>query len=478
MVSKCPECGYRLYFDSTMLFWRCTNPKCKKIYTYDELRGISVTRGNQTKQGKEQHHWEARTGNYEPYKPDTYGKFKPSYGSSRGYGTPYEPQKKSHRTPKIIGITLACIFAIVILIIAIDPFTPSLSANPLNFDFTVVNGLNPAAQTLEIESSRGAITWLVTDDARWLNLDPVDGSTDEEKPVTLSVDISGMYPGEYAATITIYASEAKNRIIEIPASIVITETKETLAIKEAVRGNTNNLEIYYDKQPPYSKGLPYTSINLINSQSAINPTWQWLLQFVASDDTDEQTYVEGLYMCGSFAETLHNNAEQKGIRAAWVGVDFEDSSESHALNAFYTVDIGLVFVDCTGRGFEVVIPSLEDSYNSNTDYDTIAYVQVGAEYGLVSADVATSPKYTFYGRYKQQWEEYETRLEDYNRRVEQYNREISGKVYYIGSSEYYRITSIYDELKQEEEELEQLEQELGSSYWESLGVVSHVEIYW
>jgi ribosomal protein L37AE/L43A len=37
--NKCPECGHDLRFDPTMLFWRCTNPKCKKIYTYDDLRG-------------------------------------------------------------------------------------------------------------------------------------------------------------------------------------------------------------------------------------------------------------------------------------------------------------------------------------------------------------------------------------------------------------------------------------------------------
>jgi hypothetical protein len=395
----------------------------------------------------------------------------PSYGSSYGHWTPYEPQKKPHRAAKIIGITLACIFAVVILIIAANPFTPSLSANPPNLRFAVVNGLNSPAQTLAIESNRRAITWSATDDAGWLNLDPVDGSTDEETPVVLSVDISGMYLGEYAASISIYAPDARNKLLTIPASLVITETKETLAIKEAVGGYTNNLEIYYDRQPLYS------DINLINSQSATDPTWQRLLQFIASDDTDEQTYTPGIYMCGSFAETLHNNAEEEGIRAAWVGVDFADDSESHALNAFYTVDIGLVFVDCTGGGFEVVIPSPKDSYNSDSDYDKIAYVQLGREYGLVSADAATSPKYTFYEQYKQQWGEYERRLEDYNRRIEEYNQEISGEVYYVGSSEYYRINRIYNELKQEEEELEQLEQELGS-HWEPLGVVSHVEIYW
>lgn len=36
--NKCPQCGHNLRFDSTMLLWRCTNRKCKRLYTYDELR--------------------------------------------------------------------------------------------------------------------------------------------------------------------------------------------------------------------------------------------------------------------------------------------------------------------------------------------------------------------------------------------------------------------------------------------------------
>jgi hypothetical protein len=341
-----------------MLLWRCTNPKCKRICTYDELRGISVKRGGEAKQGKEKYHSEAMAGNYEPY----------------------EPQKKSRRAPKIIGITIASILAVVIFI-AINPFSPSL-------------------------------------------------------------------------------------------------TKETLAIRETVCGNTNNVKIYYNKQPHYSKGSLYTNINLVNSQSATDPTWQQLLQFIVADDTDEQTYIQGIYMCGSFAETLHNNAEQEGIRAAWVAIYFADSSEAHALNAFYTVDQGAVFVDCTGGGFEVISPSFGDSDSHDVGYDKLAYVKVGEEYGSISADVARSPQYTFYEQYKQQWEEFERRLEDYNKRLEQYNQETSGEVYYEGSSEYYRIMTIYNELKQEEEELDQVCQELGYSYWEPLGVISHVEIYW
>ena len=38
--AKCPDCGHNLRFDHALLFWRCTNRKCKKVYTYQELRNI------------------------------------------------------------------------------------------------------------------------------------------------------------------------------------------------------------------------------------------------------------------------------------------------------------------------------------------------------------------------------------------------------------------------------------------------------
>lgn len=36
--AKCPNCRHKLRFDHSLLFWRCTNRKCKRVYTYYELR--------------------------------------------------------------------------------------------------------------------------------------------------------------------------------------------------------------------------------------------------------------------------------------------------------------------------------------------------------------------------------------------------------------------------------------------------------
>ena len=94
-------------------------------------------------------------------------------------------------------------------------------------------------------------------------------------------------------------------------------------------------------------GADYEKIRLINNPNATNPTHDELINFIKMDKTDEIEYIEEVYTCGDYAETLHNNAEEAGIKAAWVSVDFYDDNESHALNAFETTDEGLVYVDCT-----------------------------------------------------------------------------------------------------------------------------------
>jgi len=68
----------------------------------------------------------------------------------------------------------------------------------------------------------GTLNWDVSDDAGWLSLDPLSGtSTGEVDDVTLSVDISGMGGGSYSATITIEAPGATNTPQTVPVSLTI-----------------------------------------------------------------------------------------------------------------------------------------------------------------------------------------------------------------------------------------------------------------
>lgn len=127
-------------------------------------------------------------------------------------------------------------------------------------------------------------------------------------------------------------------------------------------------------------GGNYKPVELIDSPDARNPSWDELMMFIRSDATDGRPFVQTFYwsyVCADYARDVHNNAEAAGIRAAWVGIDFEEGELGHALNAFLTTDKGLVFVDCT-------------------EWDTIAYVKIGEKLGYVDLDWALSPEYSYY----------------------------------------------------------------------------------
>ncbi len=101
-----------------------------------------------------------------------------------------------------------------------------------------------------------------------------------------------------------------------------------------------------DRQPNYYR------IYLRNNRAATDPTFDELESFLFKDNTDRNDYIADVYMCGDFANDVHNNAEQAGIRTGWVAIllEAEDGSTSyHACNVFNTVDKGLIYIDCTGN---------------------------------------------------------------------------------------------------------------------------------
>ena len=108
-------------------------------------------------------------------------------------------------------------------------------------------------------------------------------------------------------------------------------------------------------------------ILLCDNPEAADVDWSELVEFLGEDRTDEIPYLEGVFVCADYAEMLHNNAEEDGIRAAWVGIDFYGSGTGHALNAFNTTDRGLVYIDVTNAD---VAPCSSDS---------VATVKVGEQ---------------------------------------------------------------------------------------------------
>jgi len=224
------------------------------------------------------------------------------------------------------------------------------------------------------------------------------------------------------------------------------------------------------------------------------------MSFLIADKIDENDYVTGSFMCGAFAEELHNNAEAAGIRAAWVSVYFEGESAGHALNAFYTTDRGLVYVDCIGKtaqdntesvGMNSTSPEGLEVYGKAGSRDKVAYVAVGKELGLVSLNVASCPQYGCYEDYVQRKASFEASLNDYNQEVQDYNSEVAafnewvaGEVFIEGTSDAARAHQWSEELGQEKDRLTALSETLDTegkslgAFWQPLGIVSKVGIYW
>ena len=230
---------------------------------------------------------------------------------------------------------------------------------------------------------------------------------------------------------------------------------------------------------PYSKanGTPVTLWN--NLKGTHNPTWRELRNFLDSDDTESIRYDYNSFVCADFAERLHNNAERVGIRAAVVIIYFA-SGPPHAINAFYTTDKGLVYIDDTGEGLEFVVTDYfydTPIYGLAEAEDKVAYVSVGKEYGLIELRFAGSTQYSFYTSYNARIVDYNDRLESYNAEVDAYNAALGGRVF-LDEPEYSYFLNWYDRLEEERTELNRTASTLPDYYYKPMGIVSKVEIYW
>jgi hypothetical protein len=249
--------------------------------------------------------------------------------------------------------------------------------------------------------------------------------------------------------------------------------------------------------------IPYTGTHgfqvvLENNPEATDPSWDYLQAFLAEDKTDERDYVLGDFVCGSFAQDVHNNAEKAGIRAAWVAIDLANKPIGHAINAFNTTDRGMVFTDSTGDTTEaneaaILKPELEENGEALTGHtrDRIAYVVKGKELGFISLDIAQSPDYSYYEQYREKSREYTAQVSEYNARVKSYNDDVqafngwvNGKVFMVGSSEAGKAEQWKGNLqmsqymlKTAKTETEKTGADLGP-LWKPMGVVSDIDIRW
>jgi hypothetical protein len=227
-------------------------------------------------------------------------------------------------------------------------------------------------------------------------------------------------------------------------------------------------------------------IILENNPDAVDPTFSEMVAFIKADPTDTRDYIEdgeNAFVCSDFAEMVHNNAEAAGIRAGWVGIRFRDTEEGHAIDVFDTTDRGLVYIDCTNG---------KDTGDNEDDdiksWDTVAYVEAGKKYGILSIDRVVdsgfdyySLQYAFYAAFEKKWQDYKNALELYNGEVDRFNAEAKKKVFVYGSPEEQKMTDWKNELAARGETLKNMENELGNSWYESefsACIVDSIEIHW
>ena len=225
-------------------------------------------------------------------------------------------------------------------------------------------------------------------------------------------------------------------------------------------------------------------IRLINNPAATNLTYKEVLAFITLDTTDLLQYIERgnptgarPFVCSDFAKSVHNNAETAGIRSGCVSIDWADGGIGHAVNAFETSDLGLVYFDCTGKSIFSQIEE-NDAKAAVGSWDKVAYIEQGKRYGVIGLAFAASPDYSFFEEYDQQWAEFKQLMVAYNAEVKLYNQEIEGKVFHYGTADFQRIRLWEQELINRENVLDKITNKIGKSRFRPLGVVSNFEIHW
>ena len=175
-------------------------------------------------------------------------------------------------------------------------------------------------------------------------------------------------------------------------------------------------------------------VSLYENPEATNPySWEQLKDFVVADNTDTYEYSTGSFICTDFAETLHNNAELAGIRAAYVSIGFPEGP-GHALCGF-SIGNQVVYIDVISG-------------------DKVAYIEVDKKYGVVALDVAVDFSYVFFESYAQRLLDYLEEREDCNQQVEDYGDGLPPPAPYSTPLEWSSALQDWgDELDAEQEDL-------------------------
>ena len=112
-----------------------------------------------------------------------------------------------------------------------------------------VGGTNPAAQAFALTNTGGStLSWTLTDNATWLQLNTASGTTTTETDtISASVTTSGLAAGTYNAIITVTASRSTNTPRQIPVSLTLTASPAgtaTLTWKANTESDVAGYKVY------------------------------------------------------------------------------------------------------------------------------------------------------------------------------------------------------------------------------------------
>ena len=197
---------------------------------------------------------------------------------------------------------------------------------------------------------------------------------------TAKGELDATKAGLEATTARLATTEAKLKTTEGTLHSTETELASALDTASTVRSELDEKEAELaDLQTSYDglmAGHGYT---------IKDPTYKEMMSFISDDDTDKAEYIVDEYECTDFATRLCNNAEEKGIRCAYVSIKFP-GGKGHAIVAFNTIDKGLVYIETQyddlvniviGKPFyKCVVPEEGVVYEKPAQDDTIERVLV------------------------------------------------------------------------------------------------------
>lgn len=118
--------------------------------------------------------------------------------------------------------------------------------------------------------------------------------------------------------------------------------------------------------------IPQYHVNLISD----GKTYADVLQFLKEDQTNTLIYIDDIFDCTQFTQTLIDNARAQGFIVSAVEIYWNKEGDAHDIAAFMTSDKGIIWIepqDDTQYDLNFPNGKLCSITNSNDCWDTPVY---------------------------------------------------------------------------------------------------------